>query len=381
MKVRDQRRSFIYHSPQYPGFTCWCGCWNMPDGSVMVSFTQATGPISGRPHGTPEALKRLNWPPVGHTDTYDMTGLDMENVHLRSTDFGRTWERVSSDHFTTCMNGTTGEAEEALPDGTILRGVWGPYLPYDDVPYDGYMQRSTDGGLTWSGPELINTNPGYIFWPKRVRVLRDGRVITGGGYLRLDPDYNTRSGWFRDCIQALFVSDDSGRSWQGPISLVSDAQKNEFTGEEFDFVELDNGDLLAVIRAETMPTFDTRDPGQDRRQTRLVKTGDTWQPTVVTMAPFAHSGHPEMLKVKEGAVLHIATPAISYTTDEGKTWADLELEPSTVGQQFNWPAAHSYPRSVQMQNGEILIVGHDGNDDGYGTVDQCIVGLSFFVEE
>lgn len=380
MQVRDQRRFFIYHSPQYPGYTCWCGLWNMPDGSVMASFTQATGPVFGRPHGTPEALKRLSWPPEGHGDVYDMTGLDMENVHLRSTDFGRTWAKVSSDHFTTCMNGCTGEGEEALPDGTILRGVWGPYLPYDDVPYDGYMERSTDGALTWSGPELINTDPGYMFWPKRIRVLKDGRVVTAGGRMKVDSRETPRHEWQKEIDQVLYVSGDSGRNWQGPIAVTPEAQRREFTGEEFDFAELDNGDLLVVIRAETAPAFDTKSSGQDRRQTRLIKKGSSWKTTTVTMAPFEHSGHPEMLKTREGAIIHVATDAISCTIDEGKNWTKLEIEPSLVNQQWTWPAAHYYPKSVQMANGEILVIGHDGSDDGYGTVDQSILGLSFRLE-
>ena len=45
----DCHRRTIYHSPQTPGFTCWVNAWPMPDGSVMVSFFQATGPKEGRP--------------------------------------------------------------------------------------------------------------------------------------------------------------------------------------------------------------------------------------------------------------------------------------------------------------------------------------------
>jgi len=39
----DFSSTVIYHSPQSPGFTCWVGAWMMPDDSVMVAFTQATG--------------------------------------------------------------------------------------------------------------------------------------------------------------------------------------------------------------------------------------------------------------------------------------------------------------------------------------------------
>ena len=126
----EHQRQTIYHSPQRPGYTCWCGAWTMPDGSLMVSFAQATGPVDGRSHASSEVQQRLTWPPPGRPD-YDMTGLDLRNVHLRSTDGGRTWQQVSADAFKSCMNGVTGEAETALADGTVLRGVFGLYLPYN----------------------------------------------------------------------------------------------------------------------------------------------------------------------------------------------------------------------------------------------------------
>ena len=389
MRIRDFRRVFVYHSPQYPGFTSWCGLWNMPDGSVMLSCTQATGPICGRPKAPAEVRRRLDWPPTGPEDPegYDMTGLVLENVHLHSTDFGVTWEKVSGDRMQSCMNGVTCEAEEALSDGTILRGVWGPYLPYDDVPFDGYVQRSTDGSRSWSEGEVICANEDFLFWPKRIRVLRDGRVLTGGGLFRKNPKHNTRQEWFRDMTQALFISDDGGRSWSDPVGVTPEDQQKEFDGEEFDWVELDNGDLLVVLRCETRPAFDTRDPGQDRRQTRLVKQGDTWEPTRVEMAPFPHSGHPEMLGTQEGVVFHFATTGISWTVDEGNSWTHVEipewdLKPFQGEKQcrwYNWGSAY-YPRSVQMSNGEILCVGHTGHDDPYAGGDQSIVGVRFFVD-
>ena len=48
VKAVDHVRQTIYHSPQSPGYTCWVGTWAMPDGRVMVCFTQATGPVEGR---------------------------------------------------------------------------------------------------------------------------------------------------------------------------------------------------------------------------------------------------------------------------------------------------------------------------------------------
>jgi len=380
MQVRGFRRSFIYHSPQVPGYTCWCGLWNMPDGGVMLSFTQATGPFAGREKAPPEVRHALSWPPPAHSDAYDMTGLDLRHVHLRSGDFGETWHSVASQPFRSCMNGVYGEAEESLPDGTILRAAWGPYLPYDEVPRTGYVERSTDGARTWSAPQIICRDSAYKFWPRRIRMLRDGRVVAGGGLILNDAEHATRSSWSRGMGQALFISSDGGRYWEGPIATATSADAAEFTGEEFDFVELTNGDLLLVIRCETRAAFDTRDRGQERRQTRLVKTGETWKPTKVRSAPFPHSGHPELLRLNNGTILHVATSGFSATTDEGGTWRDLDLPSGLIEQEWNWPGAYYYPKAVQMRNGEILAVGHVGWDDPYGRVDQSIAGIRFFID-
>jgi len=372
MKMRDFRRVFIYHSPQYPGYTCWCGLWNMPDDSVMCSFAQATGPFRDRPRA-PEAVRRtLAWPPEGHGEDYDMTGLHMQNIHLRSADTGETWALAGSDDFRSCMNGTTGEAEEALSDGTILRGVWGRYLPYDDVPQDGYMERSTDGGRTWSGPELVNGDESRMFWPKRIRVLRDGRLLTGGGFHVRHPECDTRPRWTDDFFPALFVSDDNGGSWSGPIQVVPDAGREDFRlTEEFDWVELDDGDLLVILRAGVE---------EGRLQTRLHRSGSTWETTSLEPAGLPYSGHPELLKTREGCILHVATTGISYTRDAGRTWCELPIEDG-LAELRKEAAVPYYPKAVQLDSGEILVVGHVGGDNGYGSVDQSIVGVRFFLEE
>src|SRR4030095_17230496 len=81
LKGMDHVRKTIYHSPEKPGFTSWVGAWKMPDDSLMICFTQATGPVKDRPRAPQNIQKKLNWPPGGDA-RYDMTGLDLKNVHL-----------------------------------------------------------------------------------------------------------------------------------------------------------------------------------------------------------------------------------------------------------------------------------------------------------
>ncbi|MFV2068508.1 MAG: hypothetical protein ACC645_16180, partial [Pirellulales bacterium] len=59
-KAVDHARKAIYHSPQSPGYTCWTGAWLMPAGDIMVSFTQATGPVQGRLKAPPQVMKKLS---------------------------------------------------------------------------------------------------------------------------------------------------------------------------------------------------------------------------------------------------------------------------------------------------------------------------------
>lgn len=362
VKVVDHTRRTIYHSPQSPGFTSWVGTWAMPDGSVMVCFTQATGPFDGRPCAPAQLQHKLSWPPAGKPG-YDMTGLDMRNVHLRSFDRGETWQQVSADPFKSCMNGCTGQCEIALGDGTILRGVWGHYLPYNpELPKTGYLQRSTDGSCTWDAPELLLDPKQYSVWPKRIRLLQDGRLIITGGVARVAANTMPRGEYCRRLEPLLLVSDDDGKTWRGPIDVIPPEHRGKWGGEEYDAAELPGGDLLCVFRRKHYDEDAGRFVGgQVRWQERLRKQGLSWLPGGVGPAPFPHSGHPELLATREGAVIHAATSGLHWTVDAGKTWHEL-----------NVPATRYYPRSVQTPDGWIYIFWHVGGDNAYGAVDQSI---------
>jgi hypothetical protein len=361
-KAVEYVRRPIYHSPQTPGFTSWAGAWTMPDGSLMVCFTQATGPVKGRKRAPKDVQHKLSWPPAGRPG-YDMTGLDLRNVHLRSSDDGKTWQKVSADPFKSCMNGITGEAQTALADGTIIRGVWGYYLPYNpELPRTGYLQRSADGSKTWGKPEVLLDPAKFSAWPKRIRVLSDGRLIVLGGVAHVPANSRTRAKYNGLFEPLLMVSSDKGKTWAGPIQVVPQPHRQNWGGEEFDAAELPNGDLLCVFRRIA--------PSGKRHEVRwqglLKKSGNTWVPREVGPAPFPHSGHPDILATREGPILHVATTGIQYTTDAGKSWRKL-----------NVPGTAYYPRAIQSDDGRIFIFGHVGGDDAYGKTDQSIVMTSF----
>ena len=365
--VEFQRRT-IYRSPQRPSFTCWAGIWLMPDDSLMVAFTQATGPLKGRPKAPPELRKRLDYPPPGR-DYYDMTGLDLSNVYLSSTDHGATWNKVSQDHFRSCMNGAAYHRSQlALPDGTLLRCTWGRYLPYNapPVPQTGLTQRSEDGSKTWQPFKTLLDPEKYTMKVSKLDQLRDGRLVAIGCAADI-PATNqlSRLALLYKQYPCMVVSADDGRTWSQPITAVPPEHAANWRGDEFDVAELANGDLLCVYRRVDPESAEGREVCW---QGLLKKHGDTWIPEQVKPAPFPLTGHPEMLATREGPALYMATSGIHWTSDAGRTWHQLNVPV---------PGTRYYPDSVQGPDGTIYIAAHVGSDNAYGSVDQSITLDSF----
>lgn len=351
-------RTTIYHSAQARGFTCWVGAWLMPDESLMVSFTEATGPEQGRPKSPPEIRKRLSWPP---REPFDMNGLDLQNVHLASFDRGQTWKKVSADKFRSPMNYITGNCETALTDGTVVRGVWGFYLPFDPaLPQTGFVQRSSDRTATWSKPIVPLAGDQGATFPVRLRQLRDGRLLLLGGFSPRPANGSaTREDHWELLEPLLMVSGDGGQTWGERLVIIPDEYRKDWRGEEYDLAELANGDLLCVFRRE--PTT-----GPERWQAVLKKHGTSWKTASIGRSSLVPSGHPELLQTKEGPVIHFATTGVHWTSDAGKTWNVLNVK-----------GTGHYPRSVQAADGTIYVFSHVGGDDAYGSVDQSILMDTF----
>jgi hypothetical protein len=208
----------------------------MPDGSVMVSFTRATGSVTGRPKAQLDVRQQLTWPPTGRPG-YDMAGLDLRNVHLRSTDGGKTWQKVSADPFKSCMNGITGEAQTtSLPAELteILKitrhpptklsplrnqntsslsvsstGVVAAFYGYDGAPR--FFRTSNDGGLTW-GPEQPSP-------PKLGGGQASGTLSRGGSIRPLDlsQPVDGEPGWFE--LNMIHFNDDFSEHTSKPSRI------------------------------------------------------------------------------------------------------------------------------------------------------------------
>lgn len=341
MAATDFVQRTIYHSPQTPGYTSWCTLWRATNGHLRLAFLQITGPVE-KPDQRTNATVILDSP--DETATWNILRQVPPRKNLVASTNGI--YAAAGD------SGYCGHGLAALPDGSLVTGLWaGGGID------SGYIQRTTDEGQSWSAPLFFMDRSKYKTWPNVIRRLRDGRLMLMAGVCARGLGKETTS----NILKALFQSEDGGRSWGAPIWLMP---ASVGVCEESDFAELDNGDLLFVHRTEHYEG--EKNVSSDRWQSLVRRHGKEWEAGAPTRAPFPHSGFPELLKTREGVVLHVATDGVCWTGDAGAHWTRLSL-----------PGSPYYPRAAQLTDGRILIVGHVGGDDTYGTVDQSVVQQVF----
>jgi hypothetical protein len=329
----------IYHSPQMPGYTAWCTLWRTKRGQLRIAFQQVTGPVE-------------NWEKRRNV-----------TVILTSADEAKTWTKlreVPTRRDAASLNNKIYAAPESssfcghgmavLPDGTLVTGLWA-----SGQMMSGYIQRSTDDGITWSPPIYFVDPHEYKAYPTQIRRLQDGRLVLVAGIVKQSDAKTSR--WL---LKEFFESRDGGKSWKHIWTMPAE------TGlcEESDLAELNDGNLLLVHRTEHYRGQDYL--GSDRLQNIFRRNGDKWNAQAVEQAPFPHSGFPELLKTREGILLHVGTDGAWQTGDGGAHWSKL-----------NVPGSPYYPQAAQLSDGRIIIVGHVGGDDEYGKVDQSIVQQTF----
>jgi hypothetical protein len=341
VEASDFHQSSIYHSPQTPGYTAWCTLWRDPAGSLRLGFQQVTGPVAD-PH------KRSNVTVLLGSDDGATKWRKLREVPARAgtSDQNGIYAAPASSSF-------CGHGMAALHDGTLVTGLWA-----GGDRASGYVQRSADGGKTWSAPIYLLDPAQYKTYPTQIRRLHDGRLMLVAG---VATQAQARAPAITPyLLKEFFDTRDGGKTWAHVWTMPQEIG----VCEESDFAELDNGDLLVVHRAEHYDK--NKYINSDRLQNVFHRKREGWEIGPVSKAPFPHSGFPELLRTREGPILHIATDGVWWTADAGTHWTRLNL-----------PGSPYYPQALQLKDGTILVVGHAGGDNVYGSADQSIAQQRF----
>ena len=328
-----------------------------PDGELHAGDRTGRRPAAGTAR---TCSSKLTWPPAGQPG-YDMTGLDLRNVHLRSTDAGKTWKQVSADalqvvHERGHRRGADGTGRRHRPARRV-RVL--SALRSRTCRRPAILQRSTDGTKTWGKPEVLLDPAKYSTWPRRIRVLRDGRlVVLAGRGAALRPAAR-RAQEFSKVVEPT-----AGRlvrpgpaPGKGRSPRFSAEQRGGWT-EEFDVAELANGDLLCVFR---------RASDAKRWQGMLKKSG-------------RHLDRPEGRPVGPAAQRPAGTARHARRADSARRDQRHSLDQrrrARPGTSSTCPARPTIPAPCRPTDGRIFVFGHVGGDDAYGKVDQSIVMDSF----
>lgn len=355
----------VYHSLQTPGWVAWSGIVQLQNGDIMVGFNEVTGSRNpSLPKPIPPGMAFFG------NDAYNFSGLNRSFKIIKAADtkiFFARWR----DHYVEPLEDSIWQPAIHLlmqtARGTLLRHTQGRRLPQKYS--GGALSRSADNGRTWSEfqPVYPEENRPEVFI-SRIINLQDGRLLMSA-YWRRDKAAPVTDTY-------LLSSMDDGLTWSEPVKAISgDA---EICPNESAIVELGNGDILMLARvADLTAPYQLDAHNQqagarwNRRQMRLKKQGQTWTPGPVEKLEIPHGGHPELRPTREGVLLYIATEGIWGSVDDGRQWARIKTLPTTF----------YYPVSVQLDDGRILVVGHNGGDAGYPpTADMMLWKISFRID-
>lgn len=209
-----------------------------------------------------------------YTDLEQLIFISVYSSH----DGGASW---SENPFASMVPGDDRQWIETGPDaGPLSMGGEAIYLVFNHIPTNVFMTKSTDGGQTWIGHNVVLTTPQTQFWSMGNLLVdpNDGRVFTvyclgnalqpiGDGVLPID--YQIR----------MSVSENGGLTWTE--HTVVDTQGN--SGQIFPSIARDSeGGLYAAWAVE--------DNGRDLVQmAHSEDSGVTWS-TPVTLNDELSSG-------------------------------------------------------------------------------------------
>lgn len=194
---------------------------------------------------------------------------------------------------------------------------------------DHLISRSTDGGLTWTQPELFGPTVKISLYPGSLTALADGRIVHA---------WNTwyGSGKEKSRFVQFSISSDEGKTWSEPKSLPKNPTSHSVIRHPL--VELGP-------RAWLMPLMD---------QTVV------YDPETEKITPYADGQKHGLVPIVKTVKGTIVSGDAKRSTDDGKTWQKIAPFPDIAKQGWRH-------EMMTLSNGWLIASDIDGNGIGGGT--------------
>lgn len=187
------------------------------------------------------------------------------------------------------------------------------------------VSRSTDGGATWSEPSPIETSskrPDVIrevkkfeVYPGTADTLPDGRVLVTWNYIADDKETD---GYYERAL-LYSLSEDDGVTWSDQ-ALIAPVEGKHFAAVRHNVLPWSGGRWLLPLRVGPPRIFDP-------------KTGETVVFPLVGPDGKQHEFQ-QISRTADGSLLAMG-PVLLRSTNEGKTWTEIESFPVNAEERDN----------------------------------------------
>jgi len=345
VKIDCIEHSEVYRPERAPRWTSWVRLWFTREGYLRATFQEMIG-------GSPD-LKPTYSHEAASPQRLAEAGIQRHFRWCESRDNGRTWKSIKTIDYSD-RYAPQRDDYLLLDDGTLL-GIGGILEGWDEAKQDYdtvhhcMAWRSNDDGVTWSQPVSLND-------PKKVgciwghpKQLRDGTIMlpSYGCFDRKNPSPRTDA--------FMYFSYDRGQTWSEPLLLAKGIDTR--TNDEPDAVELENGDILVVIRHANLTLKEDAGLYMNCGQIIVKKTPTGWQPGEHKLTNMGFRGFPALLRTRDNIL--ICTGSIqqfNFSIDNGQTWTQTG---SIADPRYK--RQNHYPVMKELPDGRVISVYHYGN--------------------